>query len=430
MRRRWRPAGILLGLTVCAALAYGKSRAGKQDEILYRFEEQETVETVSLENNNGKLQFYKGGDGSWMVKATKEYRAEEKKLNLLTSALEAFEVTRILDEEKAEYGFSDANASVSFTTNFGNEHSFLVGNLTMTKNHVYIKDLDTGQVLITGMGTVVQMDGGLASFRSREVFTVDVESIVGISLSRQGQEELSLQLTGTEWELVSPYRAPARKIELSEFLAAMKDWNVYGFADSSVLTEEKMRLLEDGTVLTLVDADGRQQTLGIGASDGTVIPIRNGGEDDILLLYADEVDLDILDADKLLFFAPLKAGVDAVAEIEMEFGEASVVLQVDGEKNLFCCNGRPVAADAFYSFYLSYIGMTAAGKDLDTLSAKAETLATLRTVFRDGSVTEVKLIRRDDSTCHMMVNNTLSGFYLGNEKLVSLMSKLKSLSDY
>lgn len=426
---------ILAALTAAAAVLYGGTAffTEKEDTGFYKLAKEEEIETIALDNPYGSLKLWQNDGDTWMVREADgetEYTAGEEKMNLLLAALKDMRISRSLEEEKPEYGLESAGIRLAFSTSQGKRYSFAVGNETMTRSHVYLKDGSTGRIGITDLGSVAQLGGGLSAFRDREIFHVDMEHITGITSQKPGEAMLSLALADGEWRMTSPYQAPAREIEIKEQLAAMKDWNLCAFADTTVYTEEQMGFNGKGEILTLTDHTGRSQTLEIGIPIQAMLPVRSGGKDDILLLYADEVDTSVLTADKLLFFAPLRASIDDVERIVLTVGDTSLDFDTDSANNLFKCNGHPVHSEAFYSFYISYMALTASGGGGSAPPENAGELASLQTFFKDGTSIQLRLLERDTATCYMVVNNSFSGFYISNEKLITLISKLEQLGNY
>lgn len=426
---------FLAALTAAAAVLYGAAAfcAGREDTGFYKLAEEEEIVTIDLDNTYGSLKLWRDGTDTWMVRegaGEAVYTAGEEKMNLLLASLKDMEISRLLEEEKPEYGFYSAGARLAFSTSQGKQYSFMVGNETMTRSHVYLKDGSTGRIGITELGSVAQLGGGLSAFRNREIFHVDMEHITAITRQKPGEETLSLVLEDGEWRMTAPYEAPAREIEIKEQLAAMKDWNLCAFGDRAVYTEEQMGFTGKGEILTLTDHTGKSQTLEIGTPVQAMLPVRSGGKDDILLLYADEVDTSILAGDKLLFFAPLRASIDDVERSVLTVGNTSLDFDTDSANNLFKCNGYPVDSEAFYSFYISYMALTASGGGGNAPQKNAGELAALQTFFKDGTSTQLRLLERDKATCHMVVNNSYSGFYISNEKLITLISKLERLGNY
>jgi hypothetical protein len=72
---------------------------------------------------------------------------------------------------------------------------------------------------------VTQFDGSLDSYREKDVFSVDKSNIVQFSYFLDGEKQLTVErINGQDWQLVFPYQAPARKIEINEFLINLRKW--------------------------------------------------------------------------------------------------------------------------------------------------------------------------------------------------------------
>ncbi|MEG1321596.1 MAG: DUF4340 domain-containing protein [Ruthenibacterium sp.] len=418
---------VLLILTVLMAFVYaGITRYNaKNSDILYSPARGETIETIHLQNENGDLQFYKDDAAQWMVKETADYHVNPEKMNLLVSALENFAVLRKLPQDDAQYGLAKYSAKVSFTTSRGKQFDFIVGNPTMTQTDVYAKNTQTDAVFVTDAVSAAQLTGGISAYRRRDIFSVNLDKTAGFTFTDGKTEIVSVAVDQNgEWQMDYPFAAPARKIEISEFLDDIKDWNIYGYTDTKTYSEQSMGL--DGTqkTLTIWDADGNKQTLAFGTVNNTLIPVRNGGKDDILLLYANEVNLDILSAEKLLLVAPFRKDIDTVDTIDVKIGDADVTLQIDHETGTVFCDGIAVDPRAFNSFYVSLMGLAAAGGEAQQV-AQPPAAVTITAGMTDGSAVQVAYGERDDTTYYMTINGE-TRYYIGKDKLTALAEKLKA----
>lgn len=422
---------VLLLMTIASAcLCFAVSKVnGDGDTRLYKLAKDESVTEIHLENSYGTMNFYRNDAGDWVVREKAEYLAENTKMKLMLESLVDFNISRTMETSSSEYGLDEAEISVSFSTSKGKKHTFEVGNQTMTHNDVYVKDLDQNKVVIAGLDDVAQLGGGIDSFRSKEIFRVDMNNLSQITWKNSQNSDLILQKDQEVWFMTEPYQAPAREIELQELLAAMKDWNVCAFADAMNYSTEKMGLTGE-RILKLQDASGMVQELEIGKPVNGTIAVRTGGENNILILYADEVDLSVLEADKLLFYAPLKADITSLQTIQIRIEGKEYEIGIDAENEIFTCNGKMLDKEKFYSFFVSYMGMNASGGIGENESDSGDVVAELKSTFKDGSSMVLTLTGRDEATSTMWVNNSESGFYLNNEKLVILYDKLTAISDY
>jgi hypothetical protein len=85
-------------------------------------------------------------------------------------------------------------------------------------------------------------------------------------------------------------------------------------------------------------------------------------------------------------------------------------------------NGRAVSYEAFVSFFVKYIGLSADGYDANALGGGAPTLA-LETTYADGQATQVTLLERDGGSKYIQVDQE-AGFYLADDQVVLLLDRL------
>lgn len=391
----------------------------KQAGRLFNLGSQEAIETIDIVNTYGAFSFrYEAEAGAWqVVNEGMVYRANQTKMDLMLDSLKSFKIMRSLSQERKEYGFDQAQALVRFTSSKGKTRTFMVGDPGPDELSVYIKDLDEDKILMTDLASVAQLTGSLNAYRSKDVFNIDLVTTRRIEYFQYDQLVLTCYSPdGSNWFMDYPYQAPARVIEISELIASMKNWTIAGYPDYGV-DAQAMGLDNPAERIHLVDAAGASQSIEFGAEEGIARFARIGGVDDLVVLYAVDVDLSSLRPDLLLFVAPLRATMDEILSITIEKDDQAYVLTYDPETNLSTLNEKPISYDDFVGIFFKYIALVASG--VDEHEEPGKQLASFRTHFRDGSAMSLDLFERDKETCFMA--------FEGGKGYVMKMSKLESL---
>ena len=391
---------------------------------LYSLAEDEEIVSISIHNRYGEYDFELAENGRWTVTSDgNSYRTHASKMELVVSALTNVNITRILGEEIADYGLEKPEATVACSTNRGVTHTFAVGNETVSRSEAYIRDENSGKVMVTTTAAVAQFTGSLSAYRDKEIFTIDKNNIASIDYYKDGERVVSLSKTGGSWNLNYPFEAPARQIEMNEFLSDCVKWTAAGFPDEGDLNYAGMGLEDSGTWIDFTDAAGSAQRLLIGSQRGTGTYVRTGGEDEVAVMYTTDLDLSRLDPNVLIFVSPLKCTIDQVASITVQTAAGSDTFEVEQLENgqRITSDGVEINSTQFTSVFFKYLAMNADGY------APGEpgqgTVAVLTTTYVDGTTAQLVLLPRDESTYYMLVDGK-TDFYINVSELEELLYRI------
>lgn len=424
-----KPA-IRLGLLALVALVLGgvyfylsRDTAPSTTGVLYTFSGGDRLQEMRVLNQKGSVRFRRE-DGRWVIVEPGKYRASQQKAAVMEDFLLALPINRELDGIAPEYGLGDPQATIELLTTGGIRKTLLVGNLTASKAQVYLQDKDSGKVFVSDLGSVTQFDGSLDAYRDKDIFSVDKNNIVEFSYFEDGEKKVTAQQTGGQgWRLTFPYEAPAREIEINEFLVALRKWSAVTYPPGENLDYGGLGLDRPPRALEVMDAQGRKQRLEIGAEADGVLYVRSGSQEDVAGIFSVDADFSNLDPAALVFFQPLHTTIDRVASIEVVTGDRTVTFKLDHATDppVVTANDRPVSYEAFVSFFVKYIGLSADGHDVEPRPGK-QTVA-LTTTYLDGTTSQVTLHERDGGSMYMKVADQGS-FHLSNEKVGLLLDRL------
>jgi len=424
--------GRIIGLAVAAALlavAYlvlTRTATPIQRGRLYTFGEGEAITEMTVTNGYGTFTFAKA-DGRWGLTQPGIYRVNQQKATVMEGYLLDLPVNRALPEERAEYGFAQPYAQISFVTSANQRQSVLVGNQTPSRSQVYLKDVTTGKIYVADLGVVSQFDGSLTAYRDKAVFSIDMAKLASLTYYKDGVKQLEVdRLSPQEWHMRYPYVAPARFIELNELAVGLRKWEAVGYPDEKTLNLAALGLDHPSESLEVSDASGRTQRLDFGIREGGSVYVRTGGPEDVVELFAVDVDFSGLTPTAVLFVAPLRTSVDRVAALDLEYGGQTVHLKVEqaaGQATSVTANGTPIPYDAFVSFFVSYIGLSAEG--YNPAGRPGPEVMRLTTTFVDGASKTVRLLARDDTSLYMELDGKTE-FYLSREAAQQMIARLEA----
>ncbi|MBR5558903.1 MAG: DUF4340 domain-containing protein [Oscillospiraceae bacterium] len=395
---------------------------------LYRMDEDETITGISINNVYGLYEFSLDQEGRWNVTTDgNTYRTHTNKMDLILSALKNISISRVLDEEIPDYGLEKPQSIVTCTTSKGDTHCFAIGNETVSKAEVYIRNQENGKVMVTSTGAVAQFTGSLSAYRDKEVFTIDKNNIVSVEYYKDGEKQLAVDRTGGSWKLTYPFEAPARQIIMNEFISDWVKWTAAGFPQEGSEDYAGMGLENSATWLDFVDANGKTQRLQIGSNQGTGTYVRTGDRDEVAVMYTTDLDFSKFTPDALVFVSPLKATADQLASITVQTAAGTdtfVVEQLDGGKQKVTLNGAEIHSNDFASIFSKYIGMNADGYAPG--DAGNSVVAVLTSTYVDGSKAQLILQPRDESTFYMLVDGS-TDFYINANELEELLYRINSV---
>lgn len=425
--------GILLGLllvglgAVYFIISANENPAAKG--VLFRLGN-EKITRVSIDNQFGSFDFYET-DGAWVVDSGGVYRTNPQKIDLLLGTLEKFSITRMLTDEKSEYGFEDPQASVRVSTSGEKEFSFTVGNEAISGSSVYIKSGD--RVMLTSTAMTAQLTGSLAAYHAKDVLAVDPSQIRSVEYYINGEPVLSLSNTDYQsWMLETPFRAPARKVLVNELVAKLRALSVAGYADSFAETKD-MGLDQPAASMILTDQNGVSQTLDFGNTQDTLQYVRIGAHNDVVMLYASDLDFSALTPENLMYIAPLDLPIDRVRSVSIQADgvEDLLTLERSADSVTAALNGKNISySETFVSIYFKCITLNADGYDTKPYQPGiCEAVCTI--TLLDGEKRTLSLYRRGESTLYLYVDGEpikdgQTMFYLQENALSELLYRLEN----
>lgn len=410
----------LLSAGLYCVVAYGMEL--EENGRLFALEPQEISE-INLENQYGSYDF-SVKEGEWIVSTSEDYRTNKKKMDMMLEAFQDFTYSRILEEDNGQYGLEKPLLTLEILDTAGKSYSFTAGNTTASQNDVYFRDERDGQIYVVGLDRIAQLTGSLGAYRDNEIFTVDISKLSAMEYFQGEEKTLALETDESgSWKMRMPYQAQARNVVMNEILAMLDSWII---ADYPILTQEdyaRAGLEAPEHTLVLSDTDGNTQRIAFGNELGSKIAVQTGADNEVVTLFAADVDFSQLDKDTLVYVAPLKANMEHVETITVE-GDWNYEFQVDVPGTTASCNGRMIDFDDFTGIYYKYVLMIAQGGEEAPVARQSEPVITLSTVFSDGSQVRLELYERDQDTYYMGIDGQIQ-FYMEKSRLEEFLKRVE-----
>ena len=396
---------------------------------VYSLKGGEELSSIMLANAYGTFFFSKEkGNELWSVENESAlYRTHIPKMTLLLNALSEMPVRRVLESEDENYNLKNPAALVVLETNTGKRFEYSFGRTGADVNTVYVKN-KTGIVFLTDSNVLDQITGSLAAYRDKNVFSVDLMKLERLEYLYGGRTVINCyRESPTEWYMDFPWAAPARHIELTELVAKMTNWVIAGYPE---LVEFKEAMLDPPLeTLVLTDINGKKQTLDFGAIEGLSRYVRTGEKEDVVFLYAADVDLSVLSPDTLLFVAPLRSQLDRISGFSVKYGKEAWELSYDQVSDTAFWNYGILSSEEFVSIFFKFISMVADGRDSGVVPRLTGTpLAILTLNQLDGISMKLELFTRDEEGYFMRINGEDTPYYINAKRLSGLLDRITELA--
>ena len=291
----------------------------------------------------------------------------------------------------------------------------------------YAREANGGKIALISSAVADHLTGSLAAYRDREIFGVRLRRLTGIA--RYGKGELLCEFAKNSdggWRVKFPFEAPARIVEMSEFIAGMNNWRIASFPDANA-ANARYGLESPDDVIVLSDDAGNAQTIEIGRREGIYRYVRFGEYGDIAALYAADVDLSQLDPAVMMFVAPLRARLADVRSIKIESRRGIYGLIYDKTSRSAEFLGAGIPEADFINIFYKFITMTASGFD-GSSAPHGESVASLDMEMADGKKSNLVLNERGADSYFMRIDGRDTQFYLASQRLEELMGRIEILA--
>ena len=419
---------ILIFFIIAFAAGFFIMNSARASAAVFSLRNGEEINSIMLENDYGTFFFTKEqGSNIWSVETENSlYRTHVPKMTLLLTALSEMPVKRVLESENDSYNLKNPAAFVMVETNTGKRFEYSFGGIGIDVNTVYAKN-KSGVVFLTDSFVYDQVTGSLAAYRDKNVFFVDLLKIERLEYLRDGRPVVNCyRESPTDWYMDFPWTAPARHIELTELVAQMANWVIAGYPELVDLKET--RLDPPLETLVLTDNNGKKQILDFGAAEGLSRYVRTGDREDVVFLYAADVDLSVLSPDTLFFIAPLRSQMDKIAEVNVKCGNEAWDLSYDKASDTAFWDYGILSGEEFVSVYYKLITMVADGRDTAVPRLNGSPAAILSLNCTDGISATVELFPRDDSGYFMRINGDDTPYYINAKRLSGLLDRITELA--
>lgn len=418
MKRDLIQVGILSMLAIVLIAAYlfvQNQETPSRIETVFTLQEDEEIVEIAIRNQFGEFDFLKT-DGQWRMKSHDNSRSDQERLKMMADILAEMTVTRVLTDAAPEYGLENPFMEIAFRTSEGDRHELLVGNQTVSKAQYYASSKGKFTYLLD-MGYLTPFDASATAFWDKDIFTIDENQIQGITYYQQGKLVIDLKKTENQWQIIKPYQAGAREIEIQEFLVSLKRLQAVDQVDPSAsLSDLGLETPEESLVIT--DGFGRSQTLALGAKEGPYRYMQRVEEQDLCLIYEIDMNLSGLTPDQLLFIPPFKTTIDQVNRIEIDVENSFYEFSIGADTDEYSVNGVPIERGDLVSVFMKFITVMADG--YDPFIPSGQPAGVMKMDLRNGESVQVDLYPREKGGYHMSFGGE-NHFYVQSERIEKLL---------
>ena len=223
---------ITLGLFVYLKV-YKNEEARRLEKIserkLVRFD-LDSIESFVLVRPDSSVSFERGVGRIWRIISPVETEADKEPIYKLFNTLHESDILYTVEEEAedfAPYGLVSPEYYLSMKYTDGSSDTLFVGNDTPDGTMSYVKYSSDNRVLTVSTLLTDQLKLPVNSYRTRTVLNVISSDITSIDIYREtpdkGPENLVLTLENGVWWMDQPWRHPASKQNVTEFVQKIAD---------------------------------------------------------------------------------------------------------------------------------------------------------------------------------------------------------------
>jgi len=379
----------------------------------------ESFESIRISNSNGSMSFYKK-DGEWKVSdGENEYFTNSDKMKLLTGAISSFPIKRIINGKSPEYGLDKPSAIVEFNTSTGRTGKIYIGNTCVNASECYAAADGVDGTIITDSAAAIQFNGNLSSYRTNDVFVVDLAALTEIDFTEDGERKITLSKDGKNWRISYPCDSGARAIDMNELVTSFLKWSIAGYLDESETPGSF------SSEMKLSDRNGVTQTIKLGEPVGNYISASIDGKEDIVSLYSTDVDLSPLNVETLIYEVPLLIPINDSQRTVLTYGDEKYDFEYDYEMKVAKLNGKLIDVSSLEGIYSRFVLCLADG--FDPVTRRGKLVASIENTLKDGSTVKVDLYERDDDTLFMDFDGKTQ-FYMNKSRLDNALERIAKVA--
>lgn len=428
---------ILAGAYVLIGRLPKKDDAASPNDTPSKFEkiisgDKDNITYILIENKEGKFEFEKK-DKDWEILQPKDINADKTVADRAASNLSALTADKVIEEnatDLSQYGF-DKPAVVTVKFKDGSSKVIEIGNLTSTRDGYYIKEKSSSKVYVIGTYSIDAINIKKDDLKSKALYTVNADEILGMSMSKQGTPFFSGKKNAEGiWELTAPIESRMDMANFTPFLEAVASVNVTNFVEEKPADLAKYGLKTPAFAFE-IEASGAKHKLMLGSEK------EKGTEIYAMLDNRNEVFTIDLSPFKFLD-KPLKEIVESFIYITNIDDVSKIVVEMDGqtvtsdlqqdsggdkEKDKFTVNGRDANVknekedSLFRKYYQGIVGITLSDIEAGAVpSGKPEVTITYTLKKAPGTV-KVELIPKNNDYYYAVVNNKYTGKIVAKKKL-------------
>lgn len=292
----------------------------------------EDIVELNIDNPYGKFAFKKKEDGKWQMTAPVDTPASSMTMELMLTSIEETRLTDIVDEGKGitdreleMYRLKEPDITVSFKTGGpkGKTYPFQLGRRSPVESAVYMRRVDTGQILKATSTFKYNFNGTLTVYRDRKIFKFDPNNVKLLDITLNNKHYLLKKEGegGKIWIIKEPLNNIRGSIyKIGNIVSDLSTWHVLAYLDEEPKPEhgfdKPFAVIKVGT-----EIDGSEPETVIFGAKVPGMPDKNylliGRNNQVGILYTDALETPRENFKDLVALKALTFKRDAVNSLEI-----------------------------------------------------------------------------------------------------------------
>lgn len=266
----------------------------KTEKLFPGFDAQK-LDEMKVKSESGEVTTLKRTDGVWSITSPITALASDTEVSGITSAVEALEVARIVDEaptDLKEYGLDTPKIEVDFSGDGGKlTGRLLVGGKTATGGNLYARRGDQPRVVLVGTTGETALNRTTFEIREKRFVKLERAKVDAIEL-QIGSTSGELTKKGEDWVLAKPLTARADTSAVDGLFGALETTEMKSVASANPTPADlkKYGLDKPAANITLRSGTDRRSIAIGGKADDTAVYVRDSSKPDVYTVETTTTD--------------------------------------------------------------------------------------------------------------------------------------------
>jgi hypothetical protein len=244
------------------------------------------LDELTVKSESGEITSLRKTDGVWSIVSPVNGLASETEVTGITSAVEALEVVRVVDDAPADvkqYGLDTPRIEVEFKGDGGKlAGKVRVGAKTATGGNLYARRGDEPRVVLVGTSGETSLNRSTFELREKRFVKLDRAKVEAIELQTGGTSG-ELVKKGEDWALAKPVAARADTSAVDGLFATLDSTEMKSVVTAAPTPDDLKKYGLDRPAATITLRSGTERrsiSIGGKADEGTLY-VRDSSKPDV-----------------------------------------------------------------------------------------------------------------------------------------------------